>query len=42
MLRNLLSVLASPQKKSASNKTIAYFAVVDVDFADFKIVGHQD
>ena len=44
MLHNLctLSVLASPQKKNASNKTIAFFAVVVVDFADFKDMSHHD
>ena len=40
-LYDIFSASESPQKKNASNKTIAFYVAVDADFADFKSMSHQ-
>ena len=40
-LYDIFSASESPQKKNASNKTIAFCVAVDADFADFKSMSHQ-
>ena len=40
-VNDILSALELLRKKNASSRTIAFFVVVDADFADFKSMSHQ-